>query len=149
MNAGTVRWRSSRPDVASVDATTGNVTAMEPGTTEIIAVADGIEGRASLRVEQPAPPQDSATDLAELSLLTRLSTGSAAMSAEEARDVARRAIALYDELREARNRTEAARVALRASAAAGGSTEACRLLARVTGLTARESEFFRTQNRCP
>ena len=47
-------WSSSDPAVATVDAATGAVTAVAPGTASIIATSEGIAGQASLTVNPRA-----------------------------------------------------------------------------------------------
>lgn len=99
--------------------------------------------------EPPPPPSDSRADEAELRILSDQSTTSTELSASAALAIAVRAEGLFARLKEPKNRSDAARVVLRASAIAGGRSEACPFLDRVDGLSAREREYFRSGNRCP
>ena len=49
-----VKWTSSNPSVASVDASTGKVTAVANGTTTITAKLGDAEGKIEIKVEIPA-----------------------------------------------------------------------------------------------
>lgn len=50
-----VRWVSSDPRVASVGSSTGRVTGNLPGTAQIAARSEGLEGRVTVVVESAAP----------------------------------------------------------------------------------------------
>jgi uncharacterized protein YjdB len=49
----TVTWTSSDPGVATVDAVTGAVTALAPGSAAIVATSEGVSGQATLTVPPP------------------------------------------------------------------------------------------------
>jgi DNA/RNA endonuclease G (NUC1) len=52
-------WESSAPTIAEIHPTTGLATGRLPGDAPIIAKApNGVEGRASLHVDEPPPPPD-------------------------------------------------------------------------------------------
>ncbi len=46
-------WSSSNPAVATVDASSGQVTTVSPGTTNIVATSEGVSGQATLTVTPP------------------------------------------------------------------------------------------------
>jgi uncharacterized protein YjdB len=52
----TVSWASSSPSIATIDASTGLVTAVAVGQTNITATSDGISGSAPLTVTATTPP---------------------------------------------------------------------------------------------
>ena len=54
LSGRTVTWKSSNAAAASVDPSSGMVTAIADGATTIIATAEGITGQASLTVATPA-----------------------------------------------------------------------------------------------
>lgn len=49
-----IRWRSQDPAIATVDSSTGTVTAVAAGNTTVIASSDSVSRRVTVSVEQPA-----------------------------------------------------------------------------------------------
>jgi uncharacterized protein YjdB/alpha-tubulin suppressor-like RCC1 family protein len=81
--AGTVRWSSDNQTVATVDLTSGQVSAVSPGTAHIIATAatNGVQGNALLTVLAPvatvtvSPNTDTLTATDTITLAASLTDG--------------------------------------------------------------------------
>jgi hypothetical protein len=52
----TITGSSSNPLVATVDTATGIVVGVAPGTSDLVAVSEGVTGRATITVRPPPPP---------------------------------------------------------------------------------------------
>ena len=77
----TVSWSAAAPGVAAVNASTGNVTGMAEGTTDIIASSEGVTGRAALSVHAVV------TSVAVSLAATSLYVGGTTTASATARDV--------------------------------------------------------------